>query len=464
MVQHLAWNWLAVPYIVCAATILAAGLAAALVRGDRVLRLGLMGVATSALPWAVCSAVAACATDAETATRLLRVGLGPIAIVGPDILLVMLAISGQLERYRVLAQVGAVIGGVLMAACWLTSWTVPGVRMLPAGLYYMTTGPLTGLHMGQLAVWTILGLVLARRATPTAERRRLLRLVRFGVVLALLGGSDALVLYNVVGVYPIAWLPSGAACAVGVYLALRTDFLRPRGFDRGALVEVVAFAVTAAAIAGIAFALPDSAPTLPFAATGSVIWVIATASAWAIARRLHAPAAQLRGDALVARIADLADETELAELVAAAWRDAIGVVPMAAWLANPAAAYELSAITGADPTARWSIDRDAATWLARHAEPVATVDLATTRLGPRRAAIEALGHAHGASLIVPLVDRGVLVGIIEASYDRPLREGERALIATTARAVARRLVFAALARAPPRAMARPRARSRSPRR
>nr|HEX4316521.1 SpoIIE family protein phosphatase [Kofleriaceae bacterium] len=444
---QLAWNWLAAPYVACCVTIVVAGLTATLVRGDRVLRLGLLGATASALPWAACAAVACCTDDADLAARVLRVGVGPVALVGPDILLVLLGVSGQLERYRVLARVAAVGGGVLLIACWFTDWTVAGARRLPSGIFYMEPGPLTSIHMAQLGAWILTGLVIARRATPSAERRRMVRLLVLVVVLVGIGGTDSLILYSLAGSYPIAWLPIGIACVVGTYMAVRTDFLRPRGFDRGALAEVGAFVVASLAIGGLALFVPGASP-LPFAASGAVIWVIATASAWAVARRYGTPAsaAGVRVDELVATIAELATEADIAEEIAGAWRDAIGIQPMTAWRADPAT-FELTAITGGDAAARWTIDRDAATWLAQRAEPVATIDLATIRLGKLRPAIEALGHAHGATLLVPLVDRGELAGLIEARYDRPLREGERALVSASALAAARQLAFVQLAEA-----------------
>src|SRR5205823_4909345 len=71
-VSDLEWSWLAAPYFGCAAVILAVALAVALIRGDRVLRLGMIGASTTALPWALCQALAACTNDAAVATRLLR--------------------------------------------------------------------------------------------------------------------------------------------------------------------------------------------------------------------------------------------------------------------------------------------------------------------------------------------------------------------------------------------------------
>jgi len=99
-VSGLAWNWLCLPYGACALLLLAVGVIAAVIRGDRVLRLGAIGASTTALPWALCSGAATFTDDPEIAVRLLRLGNGPVALVGPSLLLVMLGVSGQLERHR----------------------------------------------------------------------------------------------------------------------------------------------------------------------------------------------------------------------------------------------------------------------------------------------------------------------------------------------------------------------------
>src|SRR5690606_3998094 len=74
-------------------------------------------------------------------------------------------------------------------------------------------------------------------------------------------------------------------------------------------------------------------------------------------------------------------------------------------------------------------------------------DLATMRLGPLRAKIEAFATEHDADLIVPLCDRDELVGVVEARFDKALRDTERGLVAESARAAARALTFVELARA-----------------
>ena len=96
--SELEWNWLAVPYLACVAALVALLLVVALLRGDRVMRMGMLGAAISALPWAVCSAMACCTTDPEIATRVFRLGNAPVAFIGPNLMLVLLGVSGQLER------------------------------------------------------------------------------------------------------------------------------------------------------------------------------------------------------------------------------------------------------------------------------------------------------------------------------------------------------------------------------
>ena len=129
--DSLRWSWLATPYLVCAALIAAVILATALIRGDRVMRLGVIASATTALPWALCQAVACCTSDPGVATRALRVGQGTVGLIGPNLLLVLLATSGQLERHRWLARIAELIGAITLAVTWSTDWVVSGVQMLP---------------------------------------------------------------------------------------------------------------------------------------------------------------------------------------------------------------------------------------------------------------------------------------------------------------------------------------------
>jgi hypothetical protein len=422
------------------AALAAVGVVAGLVRGDRVIRLGVIGAAMSGLPWAIASSLACCTDDPEVATRLYRLGTGPISLIGPNLLLVLLGISGQLERHRWAVGLSWAVGAVLLGLCWGTEWTVPGVHRLTSGVFYVSGGPLTDVHLGQLAMWITVGLAIARRSMMSGERRRMLRVLVIALVLAGIGATDVLIVHGVLGRYPIAWLPSTVACCLGLYLELRTDLLRPEGLDRGAAYELGGLVAAAVATGALAYLLHGAA-AVAIAAVASAVWMAVTAIVWWLARRRPPP--RVFGERAIERFAagmtELDDDRRVGEWLAALWRR-IDVVVRATWRAEPAGLVEVE--TGATS----EIDREVAGWLVARGEPLAAADLATMRLGPVRPRLEAWVAARGATLFVPLVDRGALVGLVEADHSAALREAERGLVAQSARAAARALSYVNLAR------------------
>ena len=437
----LRWSWLGVPYLVCAAALTAIGVVAGLVRGDRVMRLGVIGAATAALPWAICSSLASCTDDPQVAVRLLRLGTGPVSLIGPNLLLVLLGISGQLERHRWAVALSGAVGAVLLGVCWGTGWTVPGVHRLTSGMFYLTGGPLTDIHIAQLAMWIAIGLVIARRSMMRGERRRMLRVLVVALVLAAVGATDVLLVHGLLDAYPIAWLPATITCGITLYLELRTDLLRPRGFDRGALFELVGLVAAAALVAVVAYLLHGQA-AVAVAAFASAAWMAVTATMWWLARRRPPP--RVFGERAIERFAagltEIDDDRRVGDWLAALWRR-VDVAVRATWRAEPTGLVDVA--TGA----ACEIDREVAAWLVAYAEPLAAADLATMRLGPIRPRVEAWARARGATLFVPLVDRGALVGLVEADHVLALREAERGLVAQSARAAARALTYVNLARA-----------------
>ena len=426
----LAWNWLCLPYFACALALLAVGIVAALVRGDRVLRLGTIGAATTALPWALCSGISTWSDDPDVVTRLLRLGNGPVALVGPSLLLVLLGVSGQLERHRWIARIAGVIGVVLLALCWGTDWTVAGVHELSSGILYLSPGPLTGVHFSQIAIWLTAGLVIARRSTSGGERRRLIQMLIAVLALGTIGSTDLLLVYNVTNVFPIAWLPTGIAAVMAVYYEIRSDLLRPQGFDRGVLAELVAFAVTTLAISLLVVVLAG-ASAVAIAVLGSLVWAIALGIAWSRTRERPVRIARERAlEEFVTTLGDVDTDAKISERLAALWKEI---------------AIELRVLRRIDE-ASLVLDRDVADWLVAHGDALASGDLGTMLLGSIRPKLEALVDARMATLIVPLIDRGILVGLVEADHSVALREEERGLIAESARATARALTYVGLAR------------------
>jgi len=421
----LEWNWLCLPYLVCAAGLIAVSVIAAVVRGDRVMRLGAIGAATNAIPWALVSAAVTWTDDPEVAVKLLRLGNGPIALVGPSLLLVLLGVSGQLERKRYLARAAGVIGVVLSCVCWATDWTIGGVHRLPTGIFYSSPGWLTPLHYSQIAIWLIAGIVIARRATGVGERKKLVQLIVAVLALGAVGSTDMLLVYDVIGSYPIAWFPIMIAAALAIYYELRSDLLRPQGVDHGVLVEGIALAIGGVAIAVISLLLEEAA-VVAVAGAGSAAWAVMLGVAWSRTRNRPVEIASARAlDEFVSRLGDLETDEQVGEALAGLWSQ-IGI-----------ATHTLERDDG-------TIDRALADWFVAHDDALALGDLGTALLGPIRPKLEQMFMARGATLVVPLVDRGALVGLIEADHVKALREDERGLVVESARAAARALTFVAL--------------------
>jgi GAF domain-containing protein len=260
------------------------------------------------------------------------------------------------------------------------------------------------------------------------------------LVVGAISSLDTLLLYRVWGVYPIAWLPTSVAAVIGLYLVRRTDLVRPQGFDRSTALEIVLFGATNAAIAGLAIVL-GTASVMPLVSLSAIAWALLTGLAWSSARSRPARVKGERElDQFVARVPTFENVEKIHDKLTALWKKAIGIEVRALWWRDG------DALTTHDGT-RWQLDPETVAWLVQTPEPLASIDLATMRLGPMRAKIEALVAAHDPDLIVPLVDRDELVGLVEARYGKALREDERAIVDESARAAARALTFVGLARA-----------------
>ncbi|MBA2539187.1 MAG: SpoIIE family protein phosphatase [Deltaproteobacteria bacterium] len=445
----LEWNWLCLPYLLCAAALIAVAVIAAVIRGDRVMRLGAIGAATNAVPWALVSAVVTWTDDPEIATMLLRLGNGPIALVGPSFLLVLLGVSGQLERNRWLARTAGLIGVGLSLVCWTTDWTIAGVQELGSGIFYPAPGPLTGIHFSQVALWLLIGIAIARRTTGSDERKKLVHLLVLVLALGAVGGVDMLLVYDIAGSYPIAWGPILIAALLSIYYELRSDLLRPQGIDYGVVIEILAFAGAAITIAAIALVLEGTAAVI-LATAASAAWAVTLGIAWARTRERPVRIASERAlEELVASLGEVDTDAAIGERLAELWRH-IGIEThmierVEGELLVTVGAAELRALPPTGGNTR-PLDRELADWFVAHDDVLSAGDLGTALLGPIRPKLERLFAARGATLIVPLVDRGSLVGMVEADHEKALREEERGLIVESARATARALTFVALSR------------------
>src|SRR5438445_9585724 len=125
-------------------------------------------------------------------------------------------------------------------------------------MYYLAPGPLTGVHLSQLAAWLVIGFAIALRANVSSAQRGAVKLLVAVLVCGAIGSTDTLLLYGVFGVYPIAWLPALIASAIALHLTLRTNLLLPQGLDRDVAIELVSFATVGVVIGALALVVHGS--------------------------------------------------------------------------------------------------------------------------------------------------------------------------------------------------------------
>src|SRR5262249_51864504 len=135
------------------------------------------------------------------------------------------------------------------------------------------------------------------------------------------------------------------------------------------------------------------------------------------------------------------DVGKITDRLTTLWQREIGIAVRVVWTRD---GEELVAVEG---DRRASVDRELAAWLVHYGGPLARGELATMRLGELRPKLEAFAKEHPAELLVPLVDRGELIGLVEAGHHRALRDAERSLVTESARATARAFTFVELSRA-----------------
>ena len=436
----IAWSPLAAPYLVTALALVALGVTAALIRGDAVLRTAVIGAVSNTLPWAAASMAAACTRDPELATRILRIGNGPIALLGSSLMLLILGAYGQTERYRRLLIVAGLIATGSLALCWTTDLVVAGVRETPSGMLYPRAGWWLLFHAGQLAIWPVVALAIVRRTAPDQPPRVRPWQVAALIGCVLAGASDILLAQGVGGYYPLAWIAALGAVAVLLNMILRGDLLRTRGFDRDAAVELGLVAATAVAIAVIAGALGDVHPLVLSVIAAPIAVTAGGVAAVLRARRIRS-APEAGDDGRIDHLLGAArDPAAIEALLAEAWRR-YGVAEVRLWQAD---GLDLRAGTAIAP-----LPGELGAWLAEHPALIVRGDLPTSRLGSARPLVELLARTCGPDLVLPLVDRDQVLGVAGARLGpraTVLRDPERVAIEQAATPAARALAYLALRR------------------
>lgn len=427
-----AWTYLALPYLASAAVMGTLLVAVALSSGDRVIRIGLVSAAAVLVPWSLCTALALCVVDdVALAQRLHQAGSGPTMFLGPSVFLVLLSVSGQLDRHRYLARVAIASGAVLMIVSWSTDWMISGVLRLQSGVWFPAAGPLVWLTSLQIVAWPSIGVLVAMRASSASRRSEIVRYLAALPVLAAVATADTLLAYGVGGSFPLAWVPALAGAALCLRLLLRTDLLRGRGVDGGAARGLLARVASAAAIVLLVWLVSaQGLPSVVVALATAPLWGLALVVSWLSPRSTRGNAGYEQ--ALERFVRELAaDDVAAAEArLARLWREQVG-------LGSVKLRLEVDAL-----------DEATRAWLSSLRGPVVAAEVTMMRLGVVREQIVRLLAGPRASVLVPVCDRGELLALAEGGDEssRSLRDAERLFLFDSAQQVGHVLTYERLAR------------------
>jgi serine phosphatase RsbU (regulator of sigma subunit) len=427
------------------------GVAAAVLRGDRLRRVAVVVLAACALPWAVATALAACTDDPSLALALYRGGIGPIGIAGPAILFMVLSDAGRLDAHRLLVGVACGIAIAMTIVCWSTPLILAGTLRVAGGMLYPSAGPLNGLHIAQIAVWPGVGVVLARRGQRHSRDRSRRLVVRVGAViavLAMIGTSDFLITIGVWDGYPMAWLPGMVAALLGAWVLWRTNRMRAEGVDRHGALELLLTILAGAGVMAIVLAAAGGSASRPLTLAAITAPLPAFAFLLGLPGRAdrRARMSSRSGDVMLGFAEGLQAATTdegVAKGLVQFLRERGGAHAVRAWRM---AADGLAPLTEESPTPL--VDARVRAWLVANRAPIVAGDVASMRLGGMRALIEGFVAQVDADVIVPLVDRDAMVGLVTVNLPdgRTPRPPEREVIAEAAQAAAQALTFTGLRR------------------
>ena len=453
-----------------------------LIRGDALWRVAVMGISLVTLPWAWGMAVILGMDDPDMVFEIGRLAIGPLVFVGPALLFLLLAISGTLEKHRNLVVAFAALGALVCILTWRSELVVAGSWQTPWGLQLPRGGPLAPLHGGVILSSLAAGLVISLRSIR--RTRSPIPTHRIAIVALLVGLAivECLLLGYEIGVYPLSVIPAESAAVIAILALTRHNAAHSRGFDRASFYELL----VVIGILPLVVAIGWSTSRLPRG--GAIVAAVTIAPLFAA---VHTLVILLR-DYLARQKLDLNeesmqhvddynddsqhvnDETALAGALRDTLERAISLSPSILLVSEdqqvlriirpassddgdratrPSPDNDRKAPADPDPTPdhveidHVEIARELRDWLVTQRQPLVYAELTTRRLGDIREKVEALFDDLSVDVLVPLVDRDVLVGAIASNTGgATLDELEFEVMGEVARSTARALTYIGLIR------------------
>jgi serine phosphatase RsbU (regulator of sigma subunit) len=452
-VSEFVFRPLAIPFLCLAAGVLAMVIVVMLRRGDLPIRAGFISTGILGFTWSVGAAVVLCSTREPLAELFTRICAGAAAFVGPAMLLLFVALCGILTQLRRLLYGFGALAALVCVATWTTDLVITGMWQTAWGFWMPQAGVLFPLYFGVMALPVVVGAVLVHRIRHEHRHQPYRRYLTVAVAAMLLSFSDVLLYYRI-GVYPFSVVPALVVVGFTLWSLFRSDLLyaRDRGLDWGAMWELGLITLLVPMVAiGVWVAAKYDKGGGPWLAILLIVPLYGTMQAIILIVRSYLGS---DGKPVLDSEAELALE-EFGELVKEP-RSEVAVGELLAELLGQhgqlagAVLYIVQEGKGAwrsaapgEPggiAAPVLIER----WLREQRRLVLRRELLIRRVGKLREALLEIFDRLAADVLIPLVERGKLVGVVAGKLPPDTREldpRQLFLLRRATRTAARALIY-----------------------
>ncbi len=432
---------------------------ALVLEGEVALRTSVALMALIVLPWAVGQGMIMNLVDAVQVENYARFMVGAMTFSLPALLFMLLAMTGQIERHRVLLLSHALLALPLAVVAWGSQLVIQGVWLTPWGIWYQLGGPLYALNAAFLTTTIAIGIYVCRHIIWDQGIWLQGRRIGFVLLISVIALPDLLLVYGV-GVYPFSVFPILVATSMFIWWQLSGQLGSStpghRGLDRGEIRHLAVFVATLPLLVASAWV---ASPRGHGGGLGMLLVLLlpllGTLQAVGMLIRHYWPAAEVLGieaedaEHVLEFFATLTHEQRDDEAVANALivtlSEHTGLEQVALYLPMDGDRWRGIGTDG-EPI---SVAEEVRAWLFTQRGRATHRELVGALRGSLRIAAQALFDEVNASIVIPIVERDTLLAIIVARRKggpRSMSATERHVLDEAIRLSARALTYSSLLR------------------
>lgn len=462
MLEGLVFHARSIPFLGLSTGLLGILVLVMLKRGDLTIRAALASTALLAFTWSTGTAIglSVSADNAMLAELFARVCVGVVIFIGPALLLLFLGLCGLVEQLRALIYGFSALATLSCLAAWTSDLVVAGVWQSEDGRWHPQAGAALPVHLAVLCVPLLVGMFLSYRIRHEHRNPSYKHFITVAVMIMLAGLCELALYYHEIS-YPWAVVPALVGVGFTLWALFRRDLLyaRGRGLDWGAVWELALFALMIPLVTiGAWAALPrplglGGGPFLAvlllvplFGAMQGLILIVRSYLSSGEVKPMLDDEAEMAIEELGEMVKEPVSEADVGEQLAELLGQHSLLRDIALYIVDGKGAWKPATSDLAPPIQVSDAARD---WVHEQRRPILRRELYVRRLGKLREPLIDLFEKLGAEVLVPMSERGKLVGVVAGkvpAHIRELDEREIFLLRQATRVAARALVYLDLLR------------------